>query len=363
MRYDIDFQAEAEKRQPLIVDHLAFTFPIRDLRHLPKYSSRYPFHLPVHPIQNPALSSHEFNQRMRSYEMDVYNTFEALFENFIYHDFGMTLSPPRGRGLHGYADSFILLDKNGQHELGLVGFGGNNDTIFVQLSGLGCKYLFAMTTPQKVHRALTVGLGITTLARIDLAMDDFNGNFGIDYASTAFFDGAFRTSSRGNYPKMKPFVEYDGSGKENITGLTVGSRQSRIFWRVYDKKQEQKIKDDSIVWIRTEVELKKCTVDVLFSPAAFFAGLCDFSASMEVSDGLSLARKAKKTVLDIKAKTAWARQQVGKTLAELYSFYDGDLSQLFGLLIPQKHRDREIDLPDTDLHLLKQYLGVKVCPF
>ena len=363
MRADIDFQHEAEKRQPVIIDHLAFTFPIRDVKHLAKYSKRYPFHLPVYPVQNAAVPNHVFKQRLRDYEIDVFNTLEALFENFIYHDFGMKLSPPRGRGLHGYSDSFVLMDKAMQHELGLVGFGGNNDTIFVQLSGLGCKYLFAHTTPQKLHRALSVGLGVTSLSRIDLAVDDFTGNFGIGYASTAYFDGAFRTSSRGNYPKMRPFVEYDGHGKENITAITVGSRTSKVFWRSYDKKQEQNIKDPNVIWFRNEVELKKVTVDVLAAPAAFFSGLCDFAASIEVTDGLSLKRKAKQTVLDIKGKTAWARQQVGKTLAELYSFYDGDLKQIFGLLIPLKHRGLEIDLPDTDLQLLKQYLGVKVCPF
>ena len=89
---------------------------------------------------------------------------------------------------------------------------------------------------------MTNTLGVTTLARLDLAVDDFTGNFDFDYAKTAFFDGAFRTALRGNYPKMRPIHEFDINRNENITGITVGSRTSRVFWRIYDKKQEQQIK-------------------------------------------------------------------------------------------------------------------------
>ncbi len=347
----------------VMIDHLAFSFSIRDLRHLVKYSSNYEFYLPTHPVKNAAISLSTFNQRVREYEMDVMATLETLFENFVLREFGMHLSAPRNRGLHGYSDSFVLMDKRKQHELGLVGFGGNNETIFIQFSGLGCKYLFDHTTPQKLYQALVQGLGVTALSRIDLAADDYDGNFDIAYAKTAYFDGAFRTNARGNYPKMKPFIEYDGNGNENITAITVGSRKSKVYWRIYDKKQEQNIKDPNVVWFRNEVELKKCSIDVLFNPAAFFAGLCDFSASIEPTKGTKLMLIGKKAVLDIKAKTAWARQQVGKTLAQLYSFYDGDLNEVFGLLIPSKYRDLEIDLPDTNLKLTQQYLGVKTCPF
>ncbi|MDG3085466.1 replication initiation factor domain-containing protein [Vibrio hannami] len=361
-----NFKVEAEKRQPVIVDHLAFTFPIRDLRHLathPDFRKRYRFDIPQHPEKIPMMPLDIYNTLVERYEAEVVNHLEVLFENFIYWEFGMTLSAPRGRGLHGYTESFCLFDKTGNHELGLVGYGGNNDTIFIQLSGLGCKYLFDHKSYLHIHKVLSSALGVTTLSRLDLAVDDYTGNFDIGYASIAYFDGAFRTSSRGNYPKMRPFVEYDGNGNENITAISVGSRTSKVYWRIYDKAQEQNIKDRSVIWYRNEVELKKISIDALMSPAAFFAGLCDFSASIEPTDGIRFKTIKKKACLELKAKTAWARQQVGKTLSELVDFYDGDLMQVFGLLIPSKHRGRTIDLPETNKHLSQALLGVKECPF
>ncbi|STG68619.1 replication initiation factor family protein [Escherichia coli] len=58
---------------------------------------------------------------------------------------------------------------------------------------------------------------------------------------------------------------------------TFGSRQSRVYWRIYNKALEQKV---SGTWNRSEVELKGVPVDVLLDIAGYFTGLCDYAAQI-----------------------------------------------------------------------------------
>nr|MCD1253531.1 hypothetical protein [Vibrio cholerae] len=64
---------------------------------------------------------------------------------------GFRLSPMRGRGLHGYNDSMVILDMTGQVECGLVGIVGNNGTVFVQINGTGCTKLFDRIEAKKLY--------------------------------------------------------------------------------------------------------------------------------------------------------------------------------------------------------------------
>ena len=66
----------------------------------------------------------------------------------------------------------VIYDSMGTVECGLVGVGGNNDTVYVQINGTGCAKLFDFTTHKKVHWWLSL-LGITRLARLDLCVDDY----------------------------------------------------------------------------------------------------------------------------------------------------------------------------------------------
>lgn len=354
----VDYKKNADQTMLCIVDHLAFSCPIRDFRHLIGTKGYTDVKVPEYPERPHGMPLDIFNTLVKRYEKKVIDYMEFLFKRFVYRELGMELSAPRGRGLHGYTDSFVLLDKRREHQLGYVGFGGNNDTVFIQISGLGCKYLFDYTKPKKLHKVLARTLGITSLSRLDLAVDDFTGNFDIEYAKTAFFDGAFRSSPRGRYPTLTPVEKHNLDRTKNVTAVMVGSRTSLVFWRIYDKKQEQNIQDPDVVWFRNECELKKCSVDMLFSPSAAFAGLCDFAASMEPTDARTFNNIKRKSSLDMKGKVSWARKQVGKTLAEIHNFYEGDLEKVFGLLIPTKHRDASIDMPDTNKALTQIFLGV-----
>ncbi|MCV5950285.1 replication initiation factor domain-containing protein, partial [Escherichia coli] len=64
---------------------------------------------------------------------------------------------------------------------------------------------------------------------------------------------------------------------------SIGSRTSRIYWRIYNKALEQKLANTGLVWYRSEVELKKWNVDVLLNPAGAYAALNDFAASISTA--------------------------------------------------------------------------------
>jgi len=156
----IDPKHHADEVCPVIIDHLAFTFPIRDLRHLIGHSGYGDLVVPEFPERVHGMPLDIYNTLIKRYEVKVIDYMEFLFKRFVYRELGMELSAARGRGLHGYTDSFVLLDKRREHELGFVGFGGNNDTVFIQISGLGCKYLFDFTKPKKLHKVLAGILGL-----------------------------------------------------------------------------------------------------------------------------------------------------------------------------------------------------------
>ncbi|RXJ74332.1 hypothetical protein CS022_04585 [Veronia nyctiphanis] len=257
-------------------------------------------------------------------------------------------------------------------KLGLFAIGGNNDTFHCQFSGDGCRYLFdpltrnradqRTLTPQRLHFWLHKVLGVTTLSRIDLAVDDFDGLFTCDYAEKAYKDGAFRRSNRGLNPTYEPKRVYQDTqfGLKLINeGVIVGSRRSTVYWRVYNKALEQGI--DGKLWYRNEVELKKVSVDVLARPAEHFAGICPFSASIEPTvPCASISLTVKKTGLTLAGRTRWLRRQCSRTLTELVDKFDGDVAAVVGLLLRDPHLDAlnnsfgesKLHLPYTHYQLL-----------
>lgn len=337
--------------RPVKIDHLAFTFAYGDLRHLEKSNDQEFISLQMPEFRQPTTNTPEAIERaMTSHQNKVRKVLSERLDLFMEKVFKFRLSPMRGRGLHGYNDSMVILDMTGTVECGLVGLGGNNDTIFVQINGTGCTKLFEHITPIDLHRWLAVYLGVTRLARLDLAVDDFTGNFDAKYAEMCFYEGAFRTAARGRGPTMVAHKRVTESGEMSEEATIVGSRTSTVYWRIYNKKLEQKITDPKVVWYRNEVELKKVDIDYLASPASSFAGLCDFAASIEPAPPIKFSTQKKAQGLEFFGRIAWVRRQCGVALAEIVAMTEGDLGEAFGMLIPQKHRRDNfagIGVPDS----------------
>lgn len=330
--------------RPVKIDHLAWTMSIGDLKNLDRSNDQEFINLQLPVYREPAFSDmNRIDAALEGYKNKVRKVLIDKLDLFLSKVMGLRMSSMRGRGLHGYEDSMVLTDMTRTREFGLVGFGGNNDTIWIQINGHGCTHVFERITPQRLHWWLAGVLGVTRLGRLDLAVDDYTGNFDCRYAEKCFYEGAFRTASRGRGPTMVPHKRISETGVISEEATIVGSRTSSVYWRVYNKKLEQKIVDPEVIWYRNEVELKKCDIDMLASPASAFAGLCPFAASIEPAEPVKFSKNKKAQGLEFFARIAWVRRIAGLALAEIVAMTEGDLGEAFGMLIPHKHRRQDFD--------------------
>lgn len=340
----------------IIVDHLAFTVPMIEFRHLEfaggehkKQWAKFPKRT-FNKIKDNAVKEH----MIADYQAEYAHVCMVRFRQFCDKILNLRISENREKGLHGYTNSATILAKNAPIKLGFIGFGGNNNTIYFQLSGEGCKHLFSFIRPFNLHFWLTKVLMINKLNRIDLAYDDFEGNYSIEYAERAYADDAFKNPNGGRTPKATTICE---RMVNEITGHTfaVGSRQSSSYWRIYDKAMEQGAPAGT-VWVRSEVELKKVNADVLLSPIKSFAGINAFSASFTFAKGVNFKSLSKKTVLDFNSRIRWAKRQCGKTISDVLESFGGDVYATLGALCDD--RGGHFSLPDTQALLLnKIYSG------
>ncbi|EBS1327560.1 hypothetical protein D6T51_26225 [Salmonella enterica subsp. enterica serovar Muenchen] len=342
------------------VDALSFTFSISYMRDLSKwyefsrvsgYNGVLP-EFPAPPSQTDFrtglnLLSDVYQRLLDDYHQEYYNTVYSRIFLFFDRILGLSVGPVRSRGMQGYTHSCRLFSSDGQHECGWLMFGGANqkDTAHVQLSGVGCRYMFMNITPYILCNVLK-GLGVTRLSRVDLCFDDFTGNFNTDYAITAYKDRAFLTGKGGRNQVLDPRrPEVDGVRKGDT--VYIGKRQSLIYWRIYDKALEQNV--DGVSWYRSEVELKKVTVDVLSDVDAFFAGICDYSASL-LSGHIEHIRKLPRgerqkmknllPCLELLGRIKRVRRQFGKIASEVLDIFDGDTGAVFGLLASDEAIDK-----------------------
>ena len=343
MNFD-DFKEIDTSVSPYVfADWLSFTFPYADMRHLHKSDL---MDMRFAPLPKP-LFRNARNPEVRQKLMDRYKqkwnvAMMDRLEVFCLVVLGFHMGPWREKGLNGYEDSAGLYAKNSNERIGFVALGGNNGTCFVQIEGKGCKHLFSHIDGFRLHWWLKL-VGVTRLSRIDLAIDDFHGLFGREYAKKAFNDDAFRTSIYGRAPNGGDRVITEPSGKIVNESFEVGNRQSTVYWRIYNKAAQLGL---DIFWFRSEVELKKVSIDILLNISGYFAGLCAYSASIISTTPVKIVNSKKKVALDIHSQVRWARRQVGKTLLDIAKHFDGDLEKTFGMLIPFS----EIDSENEKLH-------------
>lgn len=334
------------------VDAISFSFNVSYMRDLSQWHefksvSGYNGVLPEFP-QAPsqidfrtglALSADDYQRQLDDY---LHEHYSAVYQRiFLFFDriFGLSVGPVRSRGMQGYSHSCRLFSADGKHECGWLMFGGiaQKNTAHVQLSGVGCRHLFMHTTPYLLWNTLR-GLGVTRLSRIDLCFDDFTGNFSTDYALTAYDDRAFLTGAGGCIQQLDIRRPRAGDRLKGDT-IYVGARKSRIYWRIYDKALEQNL--DGVSWFRSEVELKKVTVDVLSNVDAYFVGICDYSASViskhveHVQQLPPEERRVQENLLpclELLGRVKRVRRQFAKIAGDVLDIFDGDTGAAFGLL-------------------------------
>lgn len=375
--------SKPEKSALVKVDHLAFSFPLADLRHcrgasltrLSKNGSKAisKFDFPAFPkfyAQRVGGSHDEGLEQIHKHrlvqEKILQNYYIKTLFTFCYHALGFTLSESRNKGFHGYSDSMTLYSKNGA-ECGFVGIGGQANTCYIQISGGGCKHLFDHISPMELHYWLTSVLAVSKFTRLDLARDCFDNNFTSYYAESAYMDDAFRNGKGGAMVECEP----ERRGKPTKNGwvyskdqFTVGRRENPIYWRIYDKRLEQGIKpvlDESGAidnhWWRNEVELKKWPVDALLNPESAFGGICEFAASMINTVGVrtKAMNKAKEACLDLASRVKWVRHAAGKALGDILKLTNNNLELTVGLILKEELSGK-LGLPPTYKRLINYAL-------
>ncbi len=344
---------EDYEQSPVIVDYLCFTVKLADFRHCKKESPYSGIHFPTEPKFS--------NYHAKNFgDIEAYNRFfremysDYLMEcvrRFIQHVLGFSYGSARGKGFQFYDDSFVLLDEYGESYCGRVGFGGNRDTIHFQITGQGCKRLFAARSCRFLHHWISNILCCKQLARIDLAFDCFDNLHTCEAAENISRLGGFKRG-RGFSPKVRCGDEWewdeDGNKIFSREERNIGSRQSLVYWRIYNKALEQQIMKDGFHWYRSEVELKKWDVDILLNILGGFVALNAYAASLiseDVTPIKTQSKRIKRAACDVLHSAFWAKRQYGRLVNSLLDLYEGNAEKVVTTLL----RD-DTHLPFPNMH-------------
>lgn len=150
---------------------------------------------------------------------------------------------------------------------GLLGHGGEHQrgTVHLELDAHGC----ARIQDWNAVRVWCEAYGVR-ITRIDLAHDDFSGEWVSVAAARAWFDaGQFNTGGRAPYARL-----VDDLGSEKGKTLYVGQRQNGKLCRIYEKGKQ--LGDPRSPWCRVEVEFRgksrEIPHDILVRPSSYLAG-------------------------------------------------------------------------------------------
>ncbi|MCR6687090.1 replication initiation factor domain-containing protein [Pseudoxanthomonas sp.] len=259
----------------------------------------------------------------------------ALADHFFPDLFALG-DPSRGR----FYNWRVAL-RSGDNHVGLLEFGGINTirqdgtvTARLELTGDGCRLYEASSGSDHAQRwsllASLLGALDARLTRVDIAADDFTGQYPVQWAIDRYNDGAF--DKRGQRPKARLI---DDMG--NRTGKTfyVGSRKSEQQLRVYEKGREQG--DPESPWVRYEGEFhasnrRELLLDMLIDPAPYLIGaypVLDFVGGI----GERLRIATEKLVANCKRAVIHFRRQYGPMLNAMLHAAGGDEATLARLVL------------------------------
>lgn len=346
---------EDYEQSPVLIDYLCFTVKLSDFRHCKKDSPYSGINFPEQPeIPKFRGSNTDEIESINRFYREIYTDYlQETLRRFIQYVLGFNYGCPRGKGFQFYEDSFVLTSSDSDDYCGQVGIGGNRDTVHFQITGHGCKHLFAQRSCRFLHHWISTVLCCKHLSRIDLAFDDYDNLHTCEAAEKASRFGAFKRS-RGFSPKVSNGDEWDwdedGNKVFSREERNFGSRQSNVYWRIYNKKLERKIEADDFHWYRSEVELKKVDTDILLNPVGHFVALNEYAASLLSSENIepvvTKTKSRKRVACDVLSAAYWAKRQYGRLVTSLLKLYNGDFEKVVTTLqrdsslldYPEMHR-------------------------
>jgi len=207
---------------------------------------------------------------------------------------------PEKKGYSGYT-SMYRLTRNGKN-IGMVCYGGNNNTCFTSLSGQGCVGLDLFKI-----KGLLIELG-AKLTRVDLAHDDIDGLITVEQYKTKYEQGEFTTGGRPPNPR---FIDDMGSGKGKT--LYVGSLKNGKEVCIYEKGKQ--LGDILSPWVRVEGRFSSqdrvIPYDILTEPHQYLAAM--YPPLGELSDKHTRIATIKKHAdIALKAMIEYAAMAYGK---------------------------------------------------
>lgn len=174
-------------------------------------------------------------------------------------------------GLHGYTYQYTIGDEDFQ--FGKIAFGGNDNTVLIMVSGTGCTQASPYWEYELYnYLSETSKRHIARITRIDIALDDFSGEFSsAEQADQAETDGKFMLTHR--RPKVFNLGDWKFHTGEGRT-LQVGKRENGKMYRGYEKGKQ--LGDTDSLWFRSEIEFKNkdrhLPFEMLTNPTDYFAG-------------------------------------------------------------------------------------------
>lgn len=212
----------------------------------------------------------QLNTRMSKHYQDLSNWRDASGEQFDYSDHELWTIRNNHFGRFRYPHSASLMFDG--VVVGLCCWGAKNFGAMISFAGQGCGSL----NFKEMHEMCNE-LDYVRITRIDLAHDDFEGNYNVDTCRKMFKNGLFTRTTAPSYAYYESGVLSDKGRLCPSAGRSfyVGKRANGKMLRTYEKgKHLNDTKNPN--WVRWEVELRNIDrvipLDCLINPSKYFAG-------------------------------------------------------------------------------------------
>lgn len=241
------------------------------------------------------------------------STLRAFVESLIAQWFGVEQQVVDGKGgKFGYKQCLEI------EGVGLAAYGGNNNTVHIEITGAGCAQVKSW---QDVADTLADYGGKIT--RCDVAADDFDGSrYSIAWCKAQYDAGGFKPA-RGTAPNARL---YDDMGSGDGCTFYVGSRASGKLFRGYEKGKEQG--DPASTWFRVEVEYRSVHREIphqiITNPGAYLAGAYPCLADLDIEQR-QIKTVAYTAAAALDRALEHAKKQAGRALHALLMLNGGDI--------------------------------------
>jgi phage replication initiation protein len=220
--------------------------------------------------------------------------------------------------------------------------GGNRKTILVMISGAGCAAAKAGWQEELYEWSQDVPRFRYT--RIDVAHDDFEGEYDVNMAIADYRDGAF--SCGGRMPSVEQRGNWLNEKDKSGRSVYIGKRKNGKVCRVYEKGRQ--LGDSSNPWVRIECEWHNTRriipLDIVIEPGKYLAGAYPaFFWIYKTTERIRTTAKEAKILYE--QAIGFARQQFGKLIWYMGQV-ENSIQDVFDMLAIPGEPPKRLIMPD-----------------